>query len=110
MGILTAMVFLTELGDLERFPNRKALGSYLGLVPRSWESGEQSDRKGRISKMGPSRVRKVLNQAAWSLIRWDPYWNKWFKARTPKGKCRRKMIVAVMRHLGIIMWHLALAA
>lgn len=110
VGLLTAMVFLTELGELERFPNRKALGSYLGLAPRCWESGEQSDRKGAISKLGPSRVRKVLNQAAWSLVRWSPYWNRWFKERTPKGKGRRKMIVAVMRNLGITMWHLALTA
>ena len=110
VGVLTAMVYLTELGDLSRFNNRKQVGSYLGLAPRSFESGEQNDRKGRISKMGPSRVRKVLNQAAWSLVRWDPYWNQWFKDRTPKGKNKRRMIVAVMRQLGIKMWHLAQAA
>jgi len=110
VGLLTAMVFLTELGDMDRFPNRKTVGSYLGLVPRTWESGEQDDRKGRISRMGPSRVRKVLNQAAWSMIRWSPYWKAWFKRRTPGGKRRKKMIVAVMRHLGIMMWRQARAA
>jgi transposase len=110
VGLLTAMVFLTELGPMERFPNRRAVGSYLGLTPRSFESGEQDDRKGRISKMGPSRVRKVLNQAAWAMIRWSPYWRAWFKRHTPGGKGRRKMIVAVMRHLGIMMWRQARAA
>ena len=109
---LTAMVFLTELGDLERFPNRRALGNYLGLTPRSWESGENDDKKGRITKQGPSRVRKVLNQAAWSVVRWDPYWREWYEhhlaeaKRKKKSKAKRKTIVAVMRHLGIYMWHL----
>lgn len=111
VGVLTAMVFLVELGDLKRFPNRRALGSYLGLVPRSWESGEQDDRKGRISKQGPSRVRKVLNQAAWSLVRWDPAWKRWFENQVGNSKKKkRRMIVAVMRRLGIMMWRTALAA
>lgn len=109
VGLLTAMVFLTELGDLSRFRNRRKLASYLGLVPRSWESGEQGDRKGHISKLGPSRVRKVLNQAAWSLVRWDDEWRKWFKDRTPGRKYRKKMITAVMRRLGIFMWHTAVS-
>jgi transposase len=110
---LTAMVFLTELGDLERFPNRRAFGNYLGLTPRSWESGEQTDRKGRISKQGPSRVRKVLNQAAWSLVRWDPDWKYRYAAlmesakRKKKAKGKRKAIVAVMRLLGISLWRAA---
>ena len=112
VGVLTAMVFLVELGDLNRFPNRRALGNYLGLVPRSWESGEDQDRKGRISKQGPPRVRKVLNQAAWALVRWDDWWKEWFEERAGKGKKKRKkkMVVAVMRRLGIMMWHQALAA
>lgn len=110
---LTAMVFLVELGDMNRFPNRRAIGNYLGLTPRSWESGEDDDRKGRISKQGPPRVRKVLNQAAWSLVRWDPYWRCWYEdhvamaRKKNKKKGKRKTIVAVMRHLSIMMWHTA---
>lgn len=112
VAILTAMTFLTELGDLSRFPNRRALASYLGLTPRSYESGEQDDRKGHISRMGPSRVRKVLNQAAWSIVRWEDEWKDWYFDHTQGGKkpLRKKMITAVMRRLGIWMWHQALAA
>jgi transposase len=113
VGVLTAMVFLTELGDLDRFPNRRALGSYLGLTPRSYESGEDDDRKGHISRMGPSRLRKLLNQAAWAVVKWDDGWRSWFLARTEieglsakkKKELRKKMIVAVMRRLGIWLWH-----
>jgi transposase len=46
VGVLTALVFLTELGDLTRFANRRQLAAYLGLAPRSHESGEVQDRKG----------------------------------------------------------------
>lgn len=110
VGILTAMVYLTELGDLSRFGNRRELASYIGLTPRSFESGEDSDRKGHISKLGPARVRKVLDQAAWTMVRCRASTREWFAARTPRKQDRKKMIVAVMRKLAIEMWHVAQAA
>ena len=42
--LLTAMVYLTEIGDMRRLSNRKQVGSFLGLVPSSNEIGEDSDR------------------------------------------------------------------
>lgn len=59
--------------------------------------------------MGPARVRKVLNQAAWSLVRWDEAWGEWFKSRTvgTNKDRKKKMITAVMRKLGVYMWHTA---
>ena len=109
VGVLTAMVFLTEMGDMDRFGNRRQVSSYMGLVPRSRESGDDDDRKGHISRMGPARVRKVLNQAAWSLVRWDEAWGSWFKERTSGSNQdrKKKMITAVMRKLGVYMWHTA---
>ena len=46
VGILTALAFLAEMGDLGRFANRRRIAAYLGLAPTSNESGEASDRKG----------------------------------------------------------------
>jgi transposase len=112
VGLLTALVFLTELGDLKRFGNRRALASYLGLTPRSYESGEHNDRKGHISRLGPSRVRKVLNQAALAVINFSPEWGRWYRLRTRDSKSthKKKMIVAVMRRLGVWMWRQGLKA
>ena len=109
VGILTAMTFLVELGDVRRFKNRRQVASYLGLVPASYESGEDDDHKGPITHMGPARIRKVLNQAAWTLVRKDAVW----KARYGPLAARRgalKAIVAIMRKLGIELWHRAQAA
>jgi transposase len=109
VGVLTAMTFLLELGDVRRFNNRRQLASYLGLVPTSYESGEDDDHKGPITHLGPARIRKVLNQAAWTLIRKDAVW----KARYGPLAARRgalKAIVAMMRKLGIELWHRAQAA
>jgi transposase len=110
VGPLTAMVFLTEVGDLSRFSNRRQLAAYLGLIPSSNESGECGDRKGHITRQGPSRVRKVLCQSVWSAIRCDPQVRDTFDKmvrRNPKAK--KIAVVACMRRLSIRMWRRGLA-
>ena len=109
VGILTALTFLVELGDLSRFDNRRQVGSYLGLVPACYESGEANDRKGHITRLGPPRVRKVLNQAAWHLVRLDPLWRKRYEEIEGR-RGAKKAITAVMRKLGIELWQRAKSA
>lgn len=109
VGILTAMTFLVELGDVRRFNNRRQVGSYLGLVPASYESGEADDRKGHITRLGPPRVRKVLNQAAWHLVRLDPVWRQRYEGIAGRGG-GKTAIVAIMRRLGIELWQRAKSA
>ena len=108
VGLLTAMVFLTEIGDMRRFSNRRQVGSFLGLVPSMRESGEESDRKGHITREGSARMRKILCQASWVRIIYDEGEARVYErivGRNPKHK--KIAIVACMRRLGILMWHLA---
>lgn len=108
VAVLSAMVFLTELGDMGRFSNRRQLAAYLGLVPTSNETGERHDCKGHITRQGPSRVRKVLCQSTWSLIRTDPRFGEAYRAVAARNPKRRKIaVVAIMRRLAIVMWHRA---
>ena len=108
VGTLTAMVFLTELGDLARFANRRQLAAYLGLAPSAFESGERDDRKGHITKQGPQRVRHVLCQAAWAALRVSPEWRaKYDRIRRGSKSRSRIAIVAIMRQLGVEMWQTA---
>jgi transposase len=111
VGIFTALTFLTEMGDLKRFKNRRQVASYAGLVPSSRESGKISDRKGHITRQGPSRLRKVLCQAVWARVRSDPQEGACYARIKTKNAGKSKIgIVAVMRRLAIRMWHVALAA
>ena len=107
VGELTALVVLTELGDLRRFSNRRQVAAYVGIVPAKNESGEADDRKGHITHQGPSRVRRVLAQAVHSWVRWDPEAKAVYgrlKARNPKKK-KKIALVAMMRRLLIRLWH-----
>ncbi|MEI7903545.1 MAG: IS110 family transposase [bacterium] len=111
VGVLTAMVFLSEIGDMDRFANRRQVGAYLGLVPSCSESGEGDDHKGHITHQGPSRVRKVLCQAVWSRLRTEPWERAAYDRlvrRNPKHK--KIAVVARMRALGVVLWHEARTA
>lgn len=106
VGLMTAMVFLTELGDLNRFENRRQLAAYLGLAPRSSESGEANDRKGPITRQGSSRVRKMLCQATWSRVRNDEQEGEVYHRIVAKNPKKKKIaVVASMRRLAVQMWH-----
>jgi transposase len=108
VGTLSAMVCLTEIGDLSRFANRRQLAAYLGLAPAAYETGECDDRKGRITRQGPAQVRHVLCQAAWTAVRCTDKWKNTYE-RIQRGTHKRGKvaIVAVMRKLAITMWHTA---
>jgi transposase len=108
VGLLTALVFLTELGHLGRFHNRRQLGGFWGLTPSSNESGETDDRKGHITHQGPPRVRYVLCQAVWNRVRFDPRERAVYERIAAKNPKHKKIaVVAAMRRLGVQMWHAA---
>jgi transposase len=111
VGILTAMVYLTEMGDLSRFANRQQVGSFLGLTPSSYETGQDADHKGHITHQGPTRVRKVLCQAVWSRLRAvDGERSAYDRIVAKNPKHKKIAVVARMRVLGIVLWHEGLAA
>lgn len=106
VGVLTALVFLTELGDLSRFANRRQLAAYLGLAPRSNESGDAKDRKGHITRQGSRRVRKMLCQATWARVRYDRQEHQTYERLVAKNPKKKKIaVVASMRRLAVRMWH-----
>jgi transposase len=108
VGTLTAMTFLTELGDMDRFANRRQLASYLGLAPSAFESGQRDDRKGHITRQGPARVRHVLCQASWASLRCSSESKVQYERIKGESSKRSKVaIVALMRKLAIKMWHVA---
>jgi transposase len=108
VGVLTALVFLTEVGDPRRFGNRRQIAAYLGLVPSRHESGSRSDCKGHITRQGPSRVRKVLCQATWARVRFENGDQAAYRRIVRKNPKHKKIaVVATMRRLAIQIWHAA---
>jgi len=68
IGPVTAVAFVATLDDVTRFASAHQVAAYLGLTPREYSSGEQQHR-GRISKTGNARMRYLLVEAAWRVLR-----------------------------------------
>lgn len=68
VGILTAMVLLTEVVDFSRFPSAAKLMAYFGVVPSESSSGG-TQRQGAITKTGNTHCRRVLIEAAHKYTR-----------------------------------------
>jgi transposase len=68
IGPVTAVAFVATLDDVGRFRSAHQVEAYLGLTPREYSSGERQHR-GRISKTGNARMRYLLVEAAWRVLR-----------------------------------------
>lgn len=63
VGPLTALAFKACIDDPSRFVTSRAVGAYLGLTPRAFQSGQIS-RPGRISRFGDEGLRTLLYEGA----------------------------------------------
>lgn len=97
IGLTSAMILLTEIGEIKRFKTLKSLCCYFGLVPNSKSSGETA-HVGRMTKRGNSHLKYILIECAWMAIRKDPALLMAYKtaiARTEPNKA----IIKVARKL-----------
>jgi transposase len=99
---LTAATVIAEVGDFKRFTGAKAIGRYAGLNPRVYASGGKQ-RIGHIAKTGSSDLRWILQQAAWTAIRYDEHVKRVF-LRIAKRAGRKAAAVAIARKLLTWMW------
>lgn len=68
IGPVTAIAFVVALDDVTRVQNAHQVQAYLGLVPSEYSSGDHRLR-GRITKRGDARMRWLLVETAWRLLR-----------------------------------------
>jgi transposase len=97
VGEVVAWILATELGDMTRFANERALFSYTGLTPSEYSSGT-SIRRGHISRQGVSRLRHVLVETAWRALPRDPILQAMFE-RMAATRGKQRAIVAIARRL-----------
>ncbi len=71
VGSLTAMILLTELGDIGRFRNLDKLCSFIGLVPMTNSTGE-NEKIGGITVRRNKILRTAIVESSWIAIRNDP--------------------------------------
>jgi len=102
-SVLLTMTILTAIGDIKRFPHAKPLVGYAGLGASVHSSGE-THKTGHITKTGRRELRWALVEAAWSAVRYHPYWKAEFE-RLARRMPDNQAIVAIARKLLVVIWH-----
>lgn len=106
LGEITVVSLDGEVCDWERFHNRKQIGSYTGCCPGEHSSGGKR-LLGSIDRLGNARVRTLLVEAVWRLLRWQPGWKaaQGLKVKLAGGSAlKKKTVVALARRLAIDLW------
>ncbi len=105
VGPIVALSYACAIDDPGRFKSSKAAGAHFGLTPKRYQSGE-TDRSGRISKVGDASVREALYLAAHVMLT-KPVKGcsslKSWAMRIAGRAGMRKAKVALARKLAVIM-------
>jgi transposase len=104
IGAFTAMVLKAEIGDIHRFPDKKSLFNYAGLVPVLRQSAEHR-RSGGITRAGSHQLRWVMSEAALTAARYSPAARAWF-TRLARRKHPHVARTALARKLLGAVWAL----
>jgi transposase len=92
------------LDDPNRFKNGKHVGSYAGLTPKQYQSG-QMERQGGISGQGNRLLRNLLIEISWSSVRHNRWARDTYKKLLRGSKSRKKIaITALARKLLVKCW------
>src|SRR3970040_1329035 len=91
LSVLLSMTVLAAIGDITRFEHAQKLVGYAGLGASVHASG-QTHKNGRITKTGRRELRWALVEAAWSAVRYHPYWKAEFE-RLARGGPDKQTIV-----------------
>jgi transposase len=102
VGPITALATEVFLGDAQRFPNAKAVASYVGMIPSEHSSGGQQ-RNGSLSKQGNPLLRQLWVEAARAAARKDARLKQFYRKKLVQ-KGLGKAVVATARKLGIRLW------
>ena len=105
ISFYSALLLVSEIGDVDRFPDSAHLVSYAGLASSTHSSGG-STYHGRITKAGSPYLRWVLNQCTWVHVRNQPEGSvaSFYKRLRVKKGHAKAMVAASVKLLKIVYW------
>ena len=71
IGIISGMIILAELGNVQRFKRIDQLNSFVGFIPNMYASGDK-EYVGELTKRGNQYLRTTIIECSWWAVRKDP--------------------------------------
>jgi transposase len=104
IGAVVAASFVAAVETPENFTTSRAVGAWIGLTPRRYQSG-QVDYDGHISRRGDARLRALLYEAATAMltrVQGESELRRWGLALKKRLGFKRAA-VALARKMAVIM-------
>jgi transposase len=107
IGWVLAFTIAAEIGEIERFSSPEKLTGYTGLCPRVNQSGD-SDRRGPLTKHGPTYLRWALLEATMHALKHPAYSERYQRNKRRLGKQRGAKVaqIDIARRLCHAIWHM----
>ena len=110
VGPITSLLLVLVIMDPKRFKKSRDVGAYLGLVPKTYQSGESSPQLG-ITKSGNVLLRRLLVGSAHYILGpfgEDSDLRRYGLALAERGgkAAKKKAVVAVARKLAVLLHRL----
>jgi len=99
IGPKTAMLLLCLTDGFSRFDDVRKFLSYIGMSPRTYESGSSVKGKGHITKVGNSRMRSLLYLCSWTAKSCNPQCKALYEKLKKAGKPEKVIKVAIAHKL-----------
>lgn len=77
VGLITGILFLTEIDTIMRFENNDKFAAMIGIIPDCHSSGE-NQQQGEITSRGHNHLRRGLIESAWIAVGIDTALTKCF--------------------------------
>ena len=105
IGLFSALLIYSEIGDISRFRDSSKLLAYTGMIPSVRQSADVV-HYGHITYQGSRYLRWIIVEAVHSHMRFDPGSSvSKFYRRVSKGKKKGRAIVAAANKLmKIVYW------
>jgi transposase len=86
IGKVNGWMTIAYTENFERFPNGRAYGAYIGVVPYEHSSGTSIKAKSRVSHMANKNLKADLSMAAKAAALHDPEIKLYYERRAALGK------------------------
>lgn len=103
IGAHTAVGFVIELGDINRFEKGSNLVAFWGINPTFKRSGDKTWKQ-KMSKDGSPTARSIMYQAATGVVLHEPYFKAYYAKQRKKGLAHYQSIGVVMSKLTRVLY------
>jgi len=107
LGAISVARILAAVGDPARLRHGAALAAYVGVVPRTNQSGLRRLDRTSLSPLGNARLRRALYMTTLAAVRLNPWLGAYYERLKARGKLPKVALLAAERKLLMAIYSVA---